>query len=632
MTKQPEARILLVDDDETKRYTIAKPLERAGFELQQASSGADALRMVASLPDLVILDVKLPDLSGFEVCRRIKSDPNTASIPILHVSSTFVDIEDKVHGLDCGADGYLTNVAEPLELIATVRALLRARKAEDAAQLSTRQWQTTFDAISDGAMLLDSVGMVVQVNRTLERILERPWVELIGKDVATLWNGREGPEESLFSKMLASRDREATDLSLGERWLHVTLDPVRDASGVIKGALCLISDITDRKRMEMQLLRQAERLQEASQRKDEFLAMLAHELRNPLAPLSHTLEIIHLQTKGNQLIEDSVVVAKRQIQHMARLLEDLLDVSRITRGKVDLRKKPVDFKTIVEHAVETILPMIESLNHELTVVLPETPISVNGDPTRLEQIVSNLLTNAAKYTESGGRINVSLASHDGRAVLKVKDNGIGISAELRHQIFDLFVQADHSLDRAHGGLGIGLTLVRSLVELHDGDTSVYSAGPGQGSEFTLRIPLIKGAPAQAPAVAPSLPHAPARPMRILVADDNRDSARTLAKFLELRGDQVFCTFDGPSTIEFVTQNEPDAVLLDIGLPGMDGYQVAEKLRTRWSSDRLKLIAVTGYGGDADLHRGRSSGFDHYLVKPLDLDTLDKALAPRHVTG
>ncbi len=626
MSKQPEARILLVDDDEAKRYTIAKPLERAGFELVQAACGADALRLVASFPDLVILDVKLPDLSGFEVCRRIKSDPNTSSIPVLHISSTFVDIEDKVHGLDCGADGYLTSVAEPLELIATVRALLRARKAEDAASLSTRQWQTTFDAISDGAMLLDSSGMVVQVNRTVERILECPWVELIGHDIASLFGESENPQESLFSKMLASRDREATDLSLGTRWLHVTLDPVRDAAGNIKGALCLISDITDRKSMETQLLRQAERLQEASQRKDEFLAMLAHELRNPLAPLAHTLEIIHRQTKGNQLIEDAVVVAKRQIQHMSRLLEDLLDVSRITRGTVDLRKRPLDFNTIVGHAVETTLPLFEAHKHELAVALAKAPLIVNGDPTRLEQIVSNLLTNAAKYTEPGGQINVSLAAEDRRAVLKVKDNGIGISPDLRHQIFDLFVQADHSLDRAHGGLGIGLTLVRSLVELHGGEISVHSAGPGQGSEFTLRIPLVDVVAGETLVTASEEPRPPRRPMRILVADDNRDSARTLARVLELRGDEVFCTFDGPSTIEFVNHNAPDAVLLDIGLPGMDGYQVAEQLRRQWSSDRLKLIAVTGYGGDADLRRGRNSGFDHYLLKPLDLDNLAKVLS------
>ena len=263
---------------------------------------------------------------------------------------------------------------------------------------------------------------------------------------------------------------------------------------------------------------------------------------------------------------------------MARLLEDLLDVSRITRGKVDLRKGPVDFKIIVGHAVESTLPMIDSLKHKLAVALPEAPLVVNGDPTRLEQIVSNLLTNAAKYTASGGRINVSLAAEDRRAVLKVQDNGIGISPELRHQIFDLFVQADHSLDRAHGGLGIGLTLVRSLVELHDGDISVSHAGAGQGSEFTLRIPLIDWVGGAKSVAAPEEARPAVGPIRILVADDNRDSARTLAKVLELRGDQVFCVFDGPSTIEFVDKNEPDVVLLDIGLPGMDGYQVAEQLR------------------------------------------------------
>jgi CheY-like chemotaxis protein len=379
--------------------------------------------------------------------------------------------------------------------------------------------------------------------------------------------------------------------------------------------------------METQLLRQADEMQEAARRKDEFLAMMAHELRNPLAPLANTLEIIRLQSSSNPVIEDSLDIARRQIQHMARLLEDLFDVSRITRGNVDLRKRTIDFNSIVAHAVEMALPLVESLHHELTVTLPPEPLRIDGDPTRLEQIVSNLLNNAAKYTERGGRITVMLARENNQAVLRVQDSGIGMSAEMQRQVFDLFVQADHSLDRARGGLGIGLTLVRSLVELHDGSISVHSDGPGQGSEFVVRIPaLAEHTPLTTNATRP--PPAASGRLRILIVDDNRDSARTLARVLELGGDEVLCTYDGPSTINLVATHEPDVVLLDIGLPGMDGYQVAEQLRARWSADQLTLIAVTGYGGEQDHYRVRRAGFDHHLVKPVNLELLDNALEDR----
>jgi PAS domain S-box-containing protein len=488
MTNATDATILLVDDDLPKRYTIAKTLIRAGFRVFEAATGAEALRLVVTLPDLVILDVKLPDMNGFDVCKRIKSDSATRAIPVLHVSSTFVDIEDKVHGLDSGADGYLTSVAEPLELLATVRALLRARRAEDAVELSTRQWQTTFDAISDGVMLLDGSGRVVQANRTLERILSRPWTEIVGKRFSELWDEPSEVDESLFAKMLVSCGREARDLSLGHGWLHLSVDPLRDGAGFIKGAICLVSDITDRKRMEMQLLTQAERLQEDSQRKDEFLAMLAHELRNPLAPLANTIQIIRLQVRGNREIEDSLDVAGRQVRHMARLLEDLFDISRITRGTVELRTQTVDLKTIVNHAIDAAIPLINTSRHQLELNVSSDQLLVEGDATRLEQIVSNLLNNATKYTEPGGRITVTLTSEEGQAVLRVADTGIGITADMQKNVFDLFVQADQSLDRSRGGLGIGLTLVRRLVHLHNGEISVRSAGIGQGSEFTVRIP------------------------------------------------------------------------------------------------------------------------------------------------
>jgi PAS domain S-box-containing protein len=626
MCKKSDTSILLVDDDEAKRYTIAKTLVRAGFEITEAGTGSEALSLVGSLPALVILDVKLPDISGFEVCRRIKSNPATCAIPVLHISTTFVDLEDKLHGLDGGADGYLTNVAEPLELLATVRALLRARRAEDAAQISTRQWQTTFDAISDGVMLLDASGKVVQANRTIERILGRPWTDILGNDLPALWDGPIQRQESLFAKMLESGTREADDRSLGDCWIHVAVDPLRDVAGSIKGAICLVSDISDRKRMEMQLFAQAEDLQAAAQRKDEFLAMLAHELRNPLASLANSLQIIRMQVKGNALVEESVDVAGRQIHHMTRLLEDLFDVSRITRGTVELRKKTIDLNLVVEHAVQASLSLFDVFPHILSTSVPPEPLQIEGDPTRLEQIVINLLNNAVKYTEPGGHITLSLAREADRAVLRVRDTGIGITAEMQENIFDLFVQADHSLDRGRGGLGIGLTLVRSLVELHGGTISVFSRGPGHGSEFTVRLPALSASLNQTPPDTVAETNHEASPSRILIVDDNRDSARTMARILELDGHDVFCVYNGLAVSEQVATFHPDVLLVDIGLPGLDGYQVARKIRQDFAKETLMLIAVTGYGGEDNHARAKGAGFDHYLVKPVNLKALQELLA------
>ncbi len=632
MSDRPGATILLVDDDEPKRYSIARTLRRSGYTVVEAVTGSEALRLVADRPDLIVLDVKLPDIDGFEVCRRIKSEPTTRAIPVLHVSGTFVDIEDKIQGLESGADGYLTSVAEPLELLATVRALLRARRAEDAAQLSARQWQTTFDAISDGVMLLDGEGKVVQVNRTLERLLSRPWNDLVGKDIPSLLGDPERSARTLFDRMLESGARSSRDVALGDLWLRVSVDPIRDEDHVTKGALCLVTDITSQKRLEMQLVAQALRLQEDDRRKDEFLAMLGHELRNPLAPLSHALELIGSPAAPPNMAHEALEVARRQVQHMSRLVEDLLDLSRITRGRIELRKQSVDFKAIVAQAIESSRPLMESRRHEFEALLCDDPLPLDGDPTRLEQIVTNLLNNAAKYTDPGGRISARLSREHDRAILCVRDSGIGITPEMQRSIFDLFVQVDQSLDRAQGGLGIGLTLVRSLAELHGGTISVHSEGSGRGSEFIVCLPLN----AEAPAAAGVIPAAPESTLpllrRVLLVDDNRDSVRTLAKVLELRGFEARCAGDGPKALEIAEAWNPDAVVLDIGLPGMDGYQVASRLRGIRGDRAPALIAMTGYGGDEARRQALDAGFDYHFVKPVDLDDLTRVLAGPALRG
>jgi PAS domain S-box-containing protein len=613
--------VLIVDDDEAKRYAIAKIIERAGFIPREVGTGMEALRLVHTMPDLVILDVKLPDVSGFEVCRRIKSDPATANIPVLHVSTTFVDIEDKVQGLEGGADGYLTDVLEPLELIATIRALLRTRKAEEEARITSRQWQTTFDAVNDGVILLSGDGVVVQANQATERILIQPWSKVIGRSFHELMGVPADREHSAFLRMLETQHREVFERTLAGRWLRVAVDPVKNQHGVVKGALAIVSDVTDRRELEEALRRRAEDLAAADRRKDEFLAMLAHELRNPLAPILNCLELIRHEAATSPQLEQLLEIPERQVRHMARLLDDLLDVSRFTQGKIQLRKEVLDLSTVVAHAVETAAPLVAAKNHQLTVTLPCEPVRLLGDPTRLEQVVANLLNNAAKYSEPGGRITLTADREGDELVLRVKDTGIGLSPEMQSRVFDLFAQADLSLDRSQGGLGIGLTLVRSLVEHHGGSVSVRSAGLGQGSEFTVRLPLPRELPTALPAAAPSVRHAEPERLRVLVVDDHRDSAVSLARVLKSWGHLSRVVHNGAGAIEAVIAEPFDVVLLDIGLPGMDGYEAASQIRNQANASGLVLVALTGYGQQQDLHRSKNAGFDHHLVKPVSLDTL-----------
>ncbi|QEH34524.1 Sensor protein EvgS precursor [Aquisphaera giovannonii] len=619
MADPAAALILVVDDDEAKRYSITKILQKAGYRIRQAVTGGEALRMVAELPDLVVLDVKLPDVSGFEVCRRIKADPVTSEIPVLHMSTTFVDLEDKLQGLEGGADGYLTDVLEPLELIATVKALLRARRAEEAAQISNSQWQATFDAINDGVVLLDREGLVIQVNQAMERIFEAPWDELHGRDFHDLFGLPAGADASPFTRMASSQAREEAEVTRGGRWLHVTVDPLRSARGTPRGALGIVSDVTARRLMEEELRRRAEELATADRRKDEFLAMLAHELRNPLAPIMNCLGLIRREAPPGQVLGLSLEIVERQVKHMSRLLDDLLDVSRFSQGKIQLRKADVDFSAVVAHAVETATPLIQGKQHRLTVRLPEGPLPLHGDPTRLEQVVANLLNNAAKYTNPGGDIRLSVDREGGELALRVADTGIGMSGEMMARVFDLFAQADLSLDRSQGGLGIGLTLARNLVELHGGRIEVRSEGPGRGSEFTVHFPLAEPAPA---AVAPPAPAATAATrLRILVVDDHSDSATSLAQLLVSWGHDAGVAPDGPAALRRFSERPCDAVVLDIGLPGMDGFEVAARLRACPDGDRARLIALTGYGQQQDIRRSAESGIDHHLVKPVEQDVL-----------
>ncbi len=391
--------------------------------------------------------------------------------------------------------------------------------------------------------------------------------------------------------------------------------------------LLALQDVTARKReldQSTQLAKeQAARAEAelANRMKDEFLAMLAHELRNPLAPVRNTLHILQQRVQGDPLVHHALQLSERQITHMARLLDDLLDVSRITRGQIQLREEIVELRHALEEAVESSRTLIDSRSHRLSVSIPEEPIYLEADKARLEQIMCNLLNNAAKYTEPGGKIELRAVREQDEVVIEVRDSGIGMSETVLPKIFDLFAQAQRSIDRSQGGLGIGLTLVKRLVELHGGTIKAFSSGQGQGSLFTVRLPVGVSDANLLSGAGSGESQSASHPRKILVVDDNQDAALTLALLLQGQGHEVTQAYDGPSAVAKAPESQPEIVILDIGLPGMSGYEVAAQLRQQSSLQNAVLIAVTGYGQESDRQRGRQAGIDHHFVKPVDLPKL-----------
>lgn len=361
------------------------------------------------------------------------------------------------------------------------------------------------------------------------------------------------------------------------------------------------------------------RLRDADQRKDEFLAVLAHELRNPLAPIRNSLHILRLTGQQDPAATRVGEIMERQVNHLVRLVDDLLEVSRITRGKIELRKELVELAAIVRSAVETSRPLIEAGRHELTLSIPTEPITLDCDPVRLAQVMANLLNNSAKYTDEGGQIRLSVRCESDWVVISIHDNGVGIAADMLPRVFDLFTQVELSSGRAQGGLGIGLTLAKSLVEMHGGTVQAKSDGLGKGSEFIIRLPLAAQEP---PANRPETrPNAVLAPRRVLVVDDNRDAAQSLGMLLKLLGTEVHVAYSGADALQAIGSFQPDVVLLDIGMPDMDGYEVARRIRQQRDFEHVTLIALTGWGQDEDRNRSQLAGFDRHLIKPADVNVL-----------
>ncbi len=556
------ANILLVDDNPARLLSYRAILEPLGENLVEASSGMDALRRVMDEEFAVILlDVNMPDMDGFETASLIHQHPRFEKTPIIFVSAVNVSELDRLHGYKLGAFDYVMVPIIPEILRSKVMVLAELfRKRSELQNLNLRLASANADlADANEALQVEKASEVHKLNQSLS----------------------------------------ASNLELAQ------------TNEILQ------AEILERRKVE-------DRLRQADRRKDEFLATLAHELRNPLAPIQSALNVRQLTKAAGRDDEALHGVMERQMTHLVRLVDDLLDISRITRDRLELRVEFVDLAKVIDAAVETVQPLLAAARQSVRLELPERIVMVLADPHRLAQVFSNLMSNASKFSEPGSTLDLSVTLADETVHVCVRDHGIGLGEDHLAYIFDLFAQVDTSLERSRGGLGIGLTLARRLVQMHGGSLQAGSAGLGQGSAFTVGLPVVSPAQVELPD-PPSASGAPARSLRIMVVDDNRDSADMLGLSLKMMGHEVAVFYDPLQVVEAALSFLPELAFMDVGMPGLNGFALAMQVRAQpWPGDvRPRLVALTGWGQEEDRRRSEQAGFDVHLVKPADLDTIER---------
>ena len=565
MSGREAVDILLVDDQPARLLTYEAILSPLAHRLVTATSGVEALaRLMEREFAVILLDVSMPEMDGFETAQLIHAHPRFESTPIIFVTGVHVSELDRLKGYEVGAVDYVYVPVVPEILRSKVAVLVELH----CQRLELKRLN---ESLTEANRQLDAA------NRKLRR--------------------EKASELAGLNEQLQKTNRE-----------------------LVEANATLTVEINERRRAEQALL-------EADRRKDDFLAILGHELRNPLAPISNAIEVLQRIGPQEPRLTKMRELIDRQVRHMARLVDDLLDVSRITQDKINLKRERLDLCTLVKRAVETQMPAIRARGHEVVVNVPGEPLNASGDAVRLAQVLGNLVNNAAKYTPDGGRIEVSLAGVDGRAQLSVRDNGIGIEAGYQEHVFELFGQVRNPRPHTHDGLGIGLALVQRLVEMHEGQVEVRSGGPGMGSEFLIRLPLIQdpcaeaGAPAREPLAGARLAG-----RRVLVVDDAADCRDSLELVLQMAGSVVRTAHDGLDAIDAVAGFQPEIILMDIRMPKMDGYEAARRLRAGPGGGELVLIALTGWGQPEHLEKSRRAGFDAHLTKPVEAEKLLQVLA------
>ena len=671
-------RILLVDDEIRNLEALEAVLEPSGCQLVRAQSAEEALLHLLDHDfAAIVLDIKMPGMNGLELAELIKQRKRTRHVPILFLTAHLLDERDVLRGYEVGAVDYLTKPLNPeilrskiagfVDLYNKTRALAAANdslqreirdrvRAEEALYTANQQLEARVEerttelrfahdilraseerlrlALDAGRMGTWEVDHVMRLSRFDEvetallglepgvrtLTIEQFYALIHPEDLSRLREAVEAPQvggtngggafEIEFRVIRPIDGAVRWHLSRGRSFASEKAQPGR--------TLGVTFDITERKLAE-------EMLRDADRRKNDFLATLAHELRNPLAPIRNAVQVLMLKGPPNAELQWARELISRQAQQLTRLVDDLLDISRITQNKLELRREVVTLSDVVEAAVETSRPVIDEGLHELTVSQSAEPVLVDADPTRLAQVVSNLLNNAAKYSEPKSAIMLTVSREGSDAVVRVRDSGAGIPREMLPRIFEMFVQLDRSASRT-GGLGVGLALAKQLVEMHDGHIEVRSEGAGCGSEFVVRLPTATGPRVESREETPAHAHAGSSPLRVVVADDNRDSVDSLALLLRLTGNEVREAYDGQQAVEAVRDFRPHVVLLDIGMPKLNGYEAARHIRGQAWGVHPVLVALTGWGQDTDRRQSKEAGFDHHLVKPVEPSTLMKLLA------
>ena len=619
-----QGRVVVADDNADMREYVGRILEPR-YEVELVGNGAQALAAIRrTLPDLVLTDVMMPEMDGSQLLAAIRGDPALRTVPVVMLSARAGE-ESRSEGLEAGADDYLVKPFSARELLARVDAQLVRAKLRSLEERQAERMRTIFRDAPVGIAILSGPGLRFEFanQRYTEMMGNRPLLGRTAREALPELEAQGGLEivqrvyatgEPFVSTAYRAVLNRGPDGMPEEAFFHVLAEPLRGEHARIEGIVVVATEVTE-------LVASKRRAEEASRAKDEFLAMLGHELRNPLAPLVTALHLMKL--RAPESLERERTLIERQVKNLSRLVDDLLDVSRIARGKVELRREPVELGAVVAQGIETASPLVESRRHRLTVDVPGWGMQIVADPTRLAQVVANLLTNAAKYTDPGGHLRVHARTEDGTLLLQVSDDGIGIAPDLLPHVFDRFFQGRQGSDRAQGGLGLGLALVKSLVEMHGGTVRAESPGPGKGSTFSVRLPLPANPEARTGdgrRVGEPRVRVPRVRLRVLLVDDNVDAAESLRDFFGLLGHEVQVAHDGPGALRLAGEWAPDLALLDIGLPGMDGYELARQLRAV-ASDAY-LVAATGYGQEADRRAAREAGFDRHLVKPLGVDELE----------
>jgi len=684
MMDADRVNILVVDDLPEKILVVESILEELGQNVISACSGQDALRKVLDHDFAVILlDVNMPGMDGYETAGMIRKRKKSAHTPIIFITA-YVDEVQTMQGYALGAVDYLLAPIVPAILRSKVSVFVdlfqmtqRVRRqaeerielaAEQAARSAAEQSVVRLKFLAEASTILAGsldfdgtlqallrlavpaqadLGVLALVDeakclaRTMIAATEAPQ----GVTIREL-HAEKGLPPVLFTALQRALHRgkaeRLADVPVEKHTLKSLLVVPLLARGHTLGVLALgrrstsppldvadqtlLEDLASRAAIALDNARLYRDIHEADRRKNEFLSMLAHELRNPLAPISNGIQILRMRSSDAPELRQLHEMIERQVHHLVRMVDDLLDISRITRGKIRIKLEPVTVAGVVSRALEASRPLIEARRHTLKVTQPSESLKVNADAVRLAQVLTNLFNNAAKYTPEGGQIWLTVERCDAQAVFRIRDNGLGIPGDMLASIFDLFTQVEQTLDRAHGGLGIGLTLVRQLIDLHGGTVEAFSAGVNQGSEFVVRLPLLTSGPVIVKAADTKPTTNKGRGRRILVVDDNADAVDSLTMLLQLAGHEVRIANDGHEALRAAEAFIPDVAVLDIGLPGMDGYEVARRLRQKWGRNHLFLVALSGYGRDQDLQSSQEAGFDKHLIKPADFDELSALIA------